>query len=130
MFCCVVKPCTLIIHYPCTPPLLPMVCPSGFTKRTQDGCIHLRTYMVMQLLGPSLHQRYRHRPAEGHELARVGRAMLHALHHLHSKGLVHRDVKPENFCTPPPEEEGQPGAPVVYITDLGFAVPFDPITGG
>jgi len=54
-------------------------------------------YLVSELVeGSSLAQRYaRNRPDEG-ELVAIGAALADALAHAHARGVVHRDVKPQN----------------------------------
>ena len=42
-----------------------------------------------------------------------------ALHAAHSKGLIHRDVKPANILVAP--EEGSDGEDYVYLSDFGIA---------
>jgi serine/threonine protein kinase len=59
----------------------------------------------------------------------VARAMLFAVRELHSFGLVHRDVKPGNFCLPTPEELLRAGDNVTrnqvkaYLIDYGEPEP-------
>eukprot|EP00428_Durinskia_dybowskii_P036809 CAMPEP_0170280410 /NCGR_PEP_ID=MMETSP0116_2-20130129/40218_1 /TAXON_ID=400756 /ORGANISM="Durinskia baltica, Strain CSIRO CS-38" /LENGTH=483 /DNA_ID=CAMNT_0010531739 /DNA_START=48 /DNA_END=1496 /DNA_ORIENTATION=- len=79
------------------------------------------TCMVMELLGDSLLQRL---TAAGGSLAPktvvlVAEQALHCLEYLHSKGVVHRDVKPENFLT------GR-GARThhLYLIDFGLSAEF------
>jgi serine/threonine-protein kinase len=48
--------------------------------------------------------------------ARIGRLLLSALDHAHSKGYVHRDVKPTNLLV-----MGPPQRPQVKLSDFGIA---------
>jgi hypothetical protein len=49
------------------------------------------------------------------DLAEKLAKVAHALHHMHSKGLIHRDIKPTNIMI----EDGGKGVPIVV--DFGFA---------
>jgi len=58
-------------------------------------------YMVMDLLGPSLIDVLKKAPKNGLSsktklLLCIG--MLHAVHEVHSKKIIHRDMKPDNFA--------------------------------
>jgi serine/threonine-protein kinase len=55
-------------------------------------------YIVMEYVdGESLHRMLqRQGPLPVEDAARIARSVLGALHHAHSKGLIHRDMKPAN----------------------------------
>ncbi|HEY1067256.1 MAG TPA: protein kinase [Pirellulales bacterium] len=72
-------------------------------------------YISMELLkGPDLDQRVRSRgPLPARDAAEVIRHAARGLRHAHSRGVIHRDVKPSNLMY---GEEG-----VVKVLDLGVA---------
>jgi cell division cycle 2-like len=78
-------------------------------------------YLVMEHAGHSLAQElYLNRswkPFPEEEVRRVMRRLLAGVEHLHSRGVVHRDVKPANILVS--------GGNDVKICDLGVAMPPD-----
>lgn len=96
-------------------PSVPYVLTSG----TEAGT----PYTVMQLVeGESLRQRLRSkRRLEVREAAEIVSACLHALAVAHAKGIVHRDVKPENILVSP---EG-----AVYLIDFSIGASLHPVPG-
>ncbi|GAA2991807.1 serine/threonine-protein kinase [Streptosporangium longisporum] len=77
----------------------------------QDG----RPWIVMDLVrGRSLHQAIRAGgPLPPHRVAAIGLAVLDALALAHSRGIMHRDVKPANIML---SDDGE-----VLLTDFGIA---------
>ena len=52
----------------------------------------------------------------------LARQMCHAICHLHTKGLLHRDIKPDNFGLLLPWSPRSTLAPVLKLLDFGEAV--------
>ncbi|MBL1081438.1 serine/threonine protein kinase [Streptomyces actinomycinicus] len=75
-----------------------------------------RPYLVMELIdGGSLADRIaRQGPVDAAEAARVGIALLSALHTAHEAGVLHRDIKPANVLI-------ESGTDRVVLTDFGIA---------
>jgi serine/threonine-protein kinase len=63
---------------------------------------HAGLFLVFELIhGPSLREKLHGGPLAPAEVAALARALGSALTHAHGKGLVHRDVKPENVMLAP-----------------------------
>ncbi|MEU3525412.1 serine/threonine-protein kinase [Streptomyces sp. NPDC038707] len=75
-----------------------------------------RPYLVMELVdGPSLAERIaRDGPVDAAEAARIGIALLSAVHTAHEAGVLHRDIKPANVLI-------ESGTDRVVLTDFGIA---------
>lgn len=72
-------------------------------------------YMVINLLGKSLENLVRERGRFNLRLTlKIGIKMLTLLKSIHDKGLVHRDIKPDNFLF------GLDNYQNIYIIDFGF----------
>jgi serine/threonine protein kinase len=103
-------------------------------------------FMVTDLLGPSLetlatsqrldlNARDLHNSIQHHEtfISQIGRQMLQRLKSVHLRGMLHRDVKPENFLfarTPVldltkisyrQQPQSQSQIPLLYLIDYGMA---------
>jgi serine/threonine-protein kinase len=73
-----------------------------------------RPYYTMRLLpGGSLAQRIRTSRLDAHRAARLIATVARAMHHAHSRGFIHRDLKPPNVLF---DEAGKP-----FVTDFGLA---------
>merc|ERR1719223_2310864 len=55
--------------------------------------------------------------------AKVTQQMLHAVSHVHGRGVVHRDLKTENFLL---EGSGDVAAQTLKLTDFGLSCRFEP----
>ncbi|KAI8920976.1 kinase-like domain-containing protein, partial [Powellomyces hirtus] len=86
------------------------------------------SYLVMRLLGPNLSDIRRTTPTHRFSLAATSHLavqMLHALETLHGVGIVHRDVKPGNFCLETARTTTPPSSALdcarIYIIDFGLS---------
>jgi hypothetical protein len=74
-----------------------------------------RPFYVMQAIGGGTLRARMYGPLEPEFVARVGCQVARTLAHVHSRGVVHRDVKPSNVLLD--DERGQ-----AYLADFGLAL--------
>jgi serine/threonine protein kinase len=73
-------------------------------------------YMVINLLGSSLESVKKEKGTFSlHETLQIGIQIIKLLETIHQKGLVHRDIKPDNFLFGLKENEKK-----IHIIDFGF----------
>ncbi len=95
----------------------------GFVPLLDTGTAAGREFLVMPFLeGGTLRSKIERGPFGVDETVALGRALARALGAAHAKGIVHRDVKPENVLF---DAGGRP-----LIADLGLAKHFDSATPG
>ncbi|WP_170323654.1 serine/threonine-protein kinase [Cryptosporangium phraense] len=75
-----------------------------------------REYLVLQLVeGRTLSRRIAAGALEPRDVVRIGAVLADVLHHVHARGIVHRDVKPSNVLC------GDDGG--VFLADFGISHP-------
>jgi hypothetical protein len=85
-------------------------------------------YLVSELVdGRSLAELMRAGALSDRDIARIGATLCDALAHAHSRGVIHRDVKPQNVMV---VAEPAAGAGFAKLTDFGVAhvATSDPVT--
>ncbi|HWH12009.1 MAG TPA: serine/threonine-protein kinase [Solirubrobacteraceae bacterium] len=76
-------------------------------------------YLVSEpVRGSSLAELFASRRIDDRELLRVGAVLCEALAHAHARGVIHRDVKPQNVIVP---DEATAGGAPAKLTDFGVA---------
>ncbi len=76
-------------------------------------------YLVSELVhGRTLADLERRRALSDRDVARIGGALCEALEHAHDRGVIHRDVKPQNVMV---VAEPAVGAGFAKLTDFGVA---------
>jgi serine/threonine protein kinase len=86
----------------------------GLVKVFDSGCDKGAPYLVLELInGPHLGRRIDSGPMPADEVRKLGIALAEALAYVHSRGVVHRDVKPGNVLL---DADGVP-----HLADFGLA---------
>jgi hypothetical protein len=88
----------------------------------QDGAF----YLISELIGgATLAQLIAADELEDEEVLEIGLALSSALEHAHARGVIHRDIKPQNVLVPHPREDGGAGPQTLIVaaklTDFGGA---------
>ena len=83
----------------------------GIPKVYWYGSDKVNYYMVMELLGKGLNEV----DIEYERIMDVGRQILNRVEFLHSKQLIHRDIKPDNFLY-----GNERNRNLLYMIDFGF----------
>lgn len=86
------------------------------------GELEDQPYFSMKLLtGGALSQRLHDGAMEEREAVGIMVKLAHAIHHAHERGVLHRDLKPDNVLF---DADGEP-----YLTDFGLAKMLDSPSG-
>jgi hypothetical protein len=79
-------------------------------------------YLISELVhGQTLASLISARALSDEQVLEIGIALTAALSHAHSRGVIHRDVKPQNVLIPHQLGEQSPQAGVAKLTDFGGA---------
>jgi tetratricopeptide (TPR) repeat protein len=95
----------------------------GFVGLVDAGTVSAGAWLLMPLMtGGTLRGRLEQGPLGVEEAIALGVRLAEALGAAHERGIIHRDVKPENVLF---SGEGRP-----LVADLGLAKHFDRLAGG
>ncbi|HTU79451.1 MAG TPA: serine/threonine-protein kinase [Solirubrobacteraceae bacterium] len=92
-----------------------------------EACAHEGAfYLISELVdGETLAQLIVGEALEDEEVLEIGLALASALVHAHARGVIHRDIKPQNVLVPHPPVDGAHMAPALVaaakLTDFGGA---------
>jgi eukaryotic-like serine/threonine-protein kinase len=90
---------------------------SGIVALYEAGRDDDAVYLVSELVrGRTVDELIAEGDLSDRDVLRIGMALCDALEHAHSRGVVHRDVKPGNVIVP-----DDPAAGVAKLTDFGIA---------
>ena len=82
---------------------------------------HKHNYLIMELLGKSIDKLFSDykKQFSNKTIFQIGYQMIQRIEYVHSKGYIHRDIKPGNFVIGKGENEKK-----IYLIDFGLAKRF------
>jgi casein kinase 1 len=106
-----------------------------YSSSSSDGSVNNNKKLVISCLGASLstwlENKYKSEPVPGQLVAYIGMELLDVLEFIHSRGFVHRDIKPTNIMFDFPilnsKEENNNNrneSKSIYLVDYGFTCDF------
>ena len=90
----------------------------GIPKMIATGKHNKKTYIAMELLGGSLHDKCNEVEMSSKDVLMLAIQSIKILQQMHQKGLVHQDLKPENIMT------GKEDNNTIYLMDFGLTKSF------
>lgn len=83
-------------------------------------------YLVMELIGPSLDKFFNlcDKKLNLETTIYLGLQMIDRLEYVHTKGIIHRDIKPNNFLFGKFKKTMDTNDRTVYIIDFGLSAPY------
>lgn len=88
----------------------------GIPKLKWFGIYNNYYYMVINLLGNTLEkEKYIKNGFSFNEILNIGKQMIVRLQYIHDNGLIHRDIKPDNFIFGINDNKD-----IIYLIDFGF----------
>ena len=91
---------------------------AGIVALYESGRDENAVYLVSELVdGPTLADLLRDGELSDRDVLRIGATLCGALAHAHTRGVIHRDVKPSNIMCPDADE----GLATAKLTDFGIA---------
>lgn len=91
----------------------------GISELKWFGRDEIYNYMVLELLGETLQERYYQIELE--EVCKIGKQILVLIQNIHNKGLIHRDIKPDNFLFGRPDNDEEDE---IFLIDFGLCKTF------
>lgn len=87
-------------------------------------------YMVISLLGDSINSYIQHNGKMNLDVVlTIAIKMLDIIKFIHDKGLIHRDIKPDNFLFGL-DANGSVNTEKIYLIDFGFCKTYKTVDGG
>lgn len=98
----------------------------GVPRILAFGSFKSNRYLIMELLGPSLDKLFVlcDKKFELDTSIYLGIEMINRIEHIHKRGIIHRDIKPNNFMFGKFDSETGCNGETVYIIDFGLSTSY------